>query len=159
MTTMSNLWKWHHRKLQFGETPWDDMPREQLLRETQRMYAALIASRGVLWISQRDNEYSLYWKRGGCGGEAVEMVEQALSPYYDREHSGGGYEPAYNSFFRYAVDLLFDGCGSNWMVCDNGDMVGSYEGKVHTVCPLCRDRGKGEVSMRPLKWSDLAPRR
>lgn len=153
---MSNLWKWASRKLGWGETPWDDMPREQLLREVQRMYSALISARGSLINGQRFDSENPYWKRGGCGGEAVEMVEQALSPYKG-DHQGNGYEPAYDTFFRYANDLLFDGCGSNWMVCDNGDMVGSYTGKQHTVCELCRARGKGEVPMRPLQWSDLDP--
>jgi len=174
----SHLWKWPFRKLNWGETPWDDLPREYLVREVQRMYAALVAARGPLKTGQRSDARNRYWERGGVGGDAIEKVEQALSPYFDVEHAGGGYEPAYHSFFRYAVDLLFDGCGSGWAVCDRGDMVGLYgavprpsgaqrqpvrveeeDGRLSYCCPLCRERDGSESPMRLIQWSDLTPRR
>jgi hypothetical protein len=156
---MTNLWKWTFRKLEWGETPWDDMPREQLVREVQRMYSALILARGPLINGKRREESSPYWRRGGVGGDAIDRVEQALSPYKNDESDGGGYEPAYRSFFRYAVDLLFDGHGSNWAVCENEHMIGAYFSDRPETCSLCRETGKGEVSMRPITWDDLQPKR
>ncbi len=161
VSEMTNLWKWEGpRDLQWGETPWNtpDMPREQLVREVQRMYAALTAARGPLWIAARDNADHPYWKRGGIGGDALEMVEQALSPYKGN-HDGNGYEPAYRSFFRFATDLLFDGFGFGWAICKNEHLLALHDGKRVEVCERCRASGDGEAFMRPLQWSDLEPRK
>lgn len=147
------------RDLKFGETPWDDMPREELLREVQRMYSALVSARGVLREAQRGEEHSPYWKKNvpdhrgvgggwGSGGEALLKVEQALAPYLDARGDDGN---TYDAFFRYANAILFDGL-LVWKVCDACEQfVGNYDGLAIDKCHLCG----GDV--RPLAWDDLRP--
>jgi hypothetical protein len=138
------------RVLEWGETPWDDMPREQLIRETQRMYAALVAAHGPLAMIKYSDPTSPFWGRGGTGGDALTMVKQALAPYPD--------EPAYRSFFRYAVDLLFEGLGSKWMICEKCEgMTGSYDDRSPTSCVSCRMKDEVGGVLRPIRWDDLKP--
>ena len=143
------------RKLEWGETPWDNMPRAKLLRETQRMYAALVSARSPLAMMQQADPTAPFWRLDGTGGKALAKVEQALAPYPG--------EPAYRSFFRYATDLLFDGLGSGWMVCDKCDCMtaGVTAADRPKDCASCRMKVKSEpgVPVRPLRWSDLKPKK
>ncbi len=145
------------REMKWGETPWDDMSREQLVREVQRMYSALVEARGVINLAKLtdEREYpntpSPYWNaKDGVGRHAMEKVRQALAIYDSR------LDDIYRAFFRYADDLLFDGkLGFNWMIGRCGDIVGDFESNGHQICPLCKANGKGEIPMRPITWDDL----
>lgn len=136
------------RKLEWGETPWDDMPREQLLREVQRMYAALLAARSPLAMWKLRDPESPFWSIHGTGGRALSMADQALAPYPN--------EPAYRSFFRYAVDLLFEGVGSNWMICEGClGMVGNHLDRPTSCClPRC-EKADPKPVFRKICWDDL----
>src|SRR5579863_5439648 len=90
------------KKLQWGETPWDTLSKEELLREVQRMFSALETAQSVLRLVQ-DTE-SAYWGTQGSGGRALDRVSQVITSVYETYDA----ESVYRSFFRYASSLLFD---------------------------------------------------
>lgn len=136
------------RDLEWGETPWDDMPREELVRETQRLYAALVEARRVLESYGCGDSKNPFWQRGGDGGDALEMAGEALGTYGDVR------AVLYRSFFRYAVGLLFPGVGADWHVCVAcGLIIGSDE-----RADVIHD-GHARAPTRPIEWRDLAPKR
>lgn len=154
------------RELKWGETPWDAMSRDELLREVQRMYAALGSLGNVARMTKHANPDSPYWGKDGSGGRAIEMERQIAASL--SEYDG---EDMYRSFFRYAYDLLFDQSngyrlGFGWVICPEcGQMVGStYKGDgvyVSNAGQPCAKHGIGKPDcvgiLRPIEWSDLAP--
>ena len=176
------------KRLDWGETPWDGLSSEELLRECWKMFAALQSAESIikqcriqyLWhklpsgIEQEQVHEAMeslikadpYWGHG-MGGRAMEEVRQAMS-----RRDAFDSEDIYRSFFRYATDLLFeerDGMeiGFGWDVCPVcGDMIGrSGDGKRHGGL-ACKDtascgRTNGECPgiMRPIDWVDLMPKR
>jgi len=150
-------------RLRWGETPWDDLSREELLREVQRMYAAVNAMYSALAIVSH-GDVSGYWGPDGSGGRALEMGRQIEEPLRDRYG-----DTMFRAFFRYAIDLLFE-CrpgfriGYGWVVCPVcGQLSGDYEGGSH-IGKRCADLlprpgptgGLCIGVLRPLEWSDLA---
>lgn len=117
-------------ELKFGESQFDQMDQMELRRQCQRLYVALVASNSVmrvLRVPEIPNRLDPFWASpDGSGGRALEMARQALQ----KAQGGANEEIAYRSFFRYAVDLLFEGkLGSNWHVCEKcGLMVGDAAG-------------------------------
>lgn len=137
--------------LRFGETPWDNLPREDLLREVQRMYAALQTAESVMKFSA-DN--SGFWTRG-TGFRAMQKTKMALAAVRGKYDS----ESVYRSFFRYAADLLFspDIDETWWTACDGGCKVFiGAEGLVGEPCSECASQGREGVR-RALEWRDLEP--
>lgn len=155
------------KRLAFGETPWDGMPQATLLRETQRMYAALIATRSALAIARSQDPAGPYWGgESGTGGRALAMADSILDPLHDAYgRNGRGSEAIFRAFFRYAVDLLFSpALGYAWTACDGG--CGVFIGPIRDPertspndagkpCQECARHGR-EFTRRPLQWSDLA---
>lgn len=155
------------RRLEWGQTPFDELSREELQRQCQRLYAATESLTSVVKMFQAGQERSPYWTRGP-GGRALEQGEQALEAARQDFHRGD----IYDSFFRYACDLLFTRrkphlrLQREWAVCPKcAQMVGSLE--TNYAGRLCRDvaswalGGKTPCSgvLRPLEWGDLAPSR
>lgn len=112
------------RVLKWGETPFDSLSREELLRHCQRYYAACESMVSCLAIIKSGDEYhrgkgaNPYWGFGGSGAHALEQGEQAL----DAARVGIDRESIYRSFFRYARDLLFESKGAmrlgfDWHIC------------------------------------------
>lgn len=144
------------RKLNWGETPWDDLSREELLREVQKLYSALDAARSVMTIVSKSNP-SGFWRGTGSGRLAIEKCAQAQerARMFDSES-------VYRSFFRYADDLLFEGMGCDWVVCDRCEGMWSNiapEGKdlVGEPCRNC-DRKGIDSPLRKITWDDLKPK-
>lgn len=143
--------------LNYGETPWDGMSREELLREVQRMFAAVNASHSVMNIQRQYAPDHPFWGNDGSGGWALEMTRQIDEPL--REQYGDGMHTA---FFRYALDLLFDGSdyriGGGWAVCPVcGDMYGRRANGVDSIGEPCGDHLRKDCPgiLRPLEWSDI----
>jgi len=85
------------RKLEWGQTPWDQWTREELLYEVRRMYSALVS----LTSAARVDMYSdPYWTEG-MGGAALEKTRQIFVSLHKQYSS----EDIYRSFFRYALVL------------------------------------------------------
>ena len=145
------------RDLNWGETPWDDMPREELVRETQRFYAAIVEAKSILGQSAYGRTAMPFWSSVGMGGRALARATKALEPY---EGKWPGETP-YRAFFRYAVDLLFPGMGAGWHICDAcGFMLGSSpDGTPPAGCIDCAYKGRTAPPLRPIEWRDLNPKR
>lgn len=148
------------KELQWGETPWDGLSRDELLREVQRMYAAVVAleTTSKLWRCQ--DEHSPFWGKHGTGWRGLEHARQILKPL----HAAYGAEQIFRSFFRYAGDLLFDGLGLEWAVCDKcGQMIGGHLGEDGSYTSIAGQscssflRDKCSGTFRPLTWEDLSP--
>jgi hypothetical protein len=162
------------RKLQFGETPWDTLTREELLREVQRMYAACTSAQSVLAIlGPVPKTFDVFWNVGS-GRAAADKLDQIIGDVEARFDS----ESVYRAFFRYACDLLFrplvlnseekryversrlspPSHGFGWRICavpDCGVMTGHDDPRRPE--PRCAVEGHGP--MRPLEWRDLEPRK
>lgn len=169
------------KKLNWGQTPWDALSREELLREVWKMFSALQSANSALlqirdslfWnragLSESDTSEQirkkienaaagdLYWGKG-TAGSAISKIEQALCR--TEKYSS---EDIYRSFFRYADDLLFKRnglrIGFGWAVCPKcGTMVGETLDGESAVGKTCDWKvGKCGGILRPLEWSDLSP--
>ncbi len=154
--------------LKYGETPWDNLPRETLLREVQRMYAAIISLNSALRLC-RANDRGGFWSvpgdgmsstdRGGTGGHALEMARSIIEPLHEQHES----ENIYRAFFRYAVDLLFSpSLGFSWTACNGCKVFLGDEGQspehrsLDKPCPECARHNRHFIRRR-LEWRDLQP--
>lgn len=133
--------------LPFGKTPWDDMPRDELLVEMKRFYSALNDSRCALNIL-RGEEVVGYWGLRGTGGTAMAKADEAMAPYEDMA------EDLYKAYFRYADDLLFKApVGFQFGVCLNcKKSFGNYDHDPPRVPGRCTNCGG---PMRALCWDDM----
>jgi hypothetical protein len=62
------------KELKWGQTPWDDLPREELLRHIQRLYSALESARSMFQINAHGGS-GRYWS-----SEGVPVEEQLRRP-------------------------------------------------------------------------------
>lgn len=144
------------RDLAWGQTPFDDMSREELLFEVRRMFGALTAGRSALALCVHNDRLSPFWSATGTGGRALRMVDIACE---DLDDGGEFSERIYRMYYRYATDLLFEPrFGFGWWICGEcGDMWGDPDkGKPHENCinQTCAGFGK---PLRRLQWSDMKP--
>ena len=144
------------KELEWGETPWDNFSREDLLREVQRMYSAVLSAHSVMILS-REPSSLFWWSDDGSGRRALAKTQMVLDKVKELGYKD---ENIYRSFFRYAIDLLFTPeLGFGWAVCDTCDsMIGSgvdTKDMVGEECPFCKNNGKLSL-MRKLEWKDLA---
>ena len=98
------------KSLKWGETPWDNMGKDELLREVQRMYSAARSLYAIVRMDADMREHfggnTVYFGKTGVGGAALEKGRQVIDALFERYKEGEG--DVYSSFFRYADDLLFD---------------------------------------------------
>lgn len=139
------------RSLKWGETPFDRMSREELLRHAQRLYAAAESMESELEAHQYGREESPYWAEGGAGWNALTQGSQAVaaaSEGFDREE-------IYRMFFRYARDLLFDGVGNRWRICPKCRVMAgrAWNGDSLTGAPCVSPKCDGVL--RKITWEDL----
>jgi hypothetical protein len=132
--------------MDFGQTPWDSLSREELLRVVQRFYSALNSSQSVLQLCKTNMPDGPFWHDGGSGGKALLKADEALAPYEDQQ------EAIYRAFFRYADDLLFNNpnIGFQWAVCTSCNAV--FADGEPRVPPDCADCGH---PTRPYTWDDI----
>lgn len=135
------------RRLQWGETPFDDLTRAELLRLVQAYHAATISAHSVMAI-QSEMAPSHYWAVDGSGGRALRMAKHLLNLAGENDPDPAS-ENIYRSFFRAAVGLLFPYMGEqdkfyNWGINDKGIMT----------APFNPDEG-----YRPIEWRDVLPQR
>jgi hypothetical protein len=148
------------KTLKWGETPWDKMTREELMREVQRSYAAVEGAHGVLDQLRFGTESNPFWSNEGVGGRAMSRLNAILDPIKAK------YNEVYHSFFRYATPLLFDE-PNKWVVCPEcGTMLKGLVGKETSamVGSKCGDNMPGAAKscpgvMRWVEWSDMQPGR
>jgi hypothetical protein len=140
------------KRLEWGETPFDKLSRDELLRHAQRMYNTVESMYSALRLSSHGRTDG-FWGTEGTGGKAIEKGRQVLEPIHQEWEK----EDIYRSFFRYATDLLFAKneyrIGAGWGVCPKcGTMLGeTLDGKTSIGNPCIRC---GET-LRALSWEDL----
>jgi hypothetical protein len=141
------------RELHWGETPWDNLSREELLREVQRLYSAATSAYSVIDLFKVVQPIAPYWGENGFGAAALEKLRQCIEDGVAAQYDEGD---IYQSFFRYADDLLFHPSAyrevrDDWMVCDTcGRMCAP--GEEGDAC-IFEKSGK----LRKLTWDDLKP--
>ena len=110
-------------ELSFGQTPWDNLSKEELLTEVQRMYSALNSAYTVLKMDKiradLTGDGTEYYGPDGLGGAAYEKTRQIVEDVETKFSK----DSIYRSFFRFADDFLFEKngyhlIGSGWVVCD-----------------------------------------
>lgn len=160
--------------LEWGQTPWDNMTQKELVRECQRMYAALVGLNSVVKMHrasdqmragmdpESDDPPNPYWGKTGVGGNELEKARQVLEPLHEKY----GQTEIYRAFFRYANDLLFEKNGfqmivDNWVICPEcGAMYGSrttpFDGKLCSSEPFGKKGCAG--TLRRLTWEDIRPK-
>lgn len=145
------------KELTWGQTPWDDLDRDTLLREVQKMASALQSANSVMRIVKASAPDHPFWAEGS-GWTALAKVEQALGRLDQYEG-----ENVYRSFYRYADDLLFERTpgariGFGWAVCPVcGQMLGEGvdgHSQIGTPCNSHINK-KCPGVLRALEWSDL----
>jgi hypothetical protein len=147
------------KTLKYGQTPWDGLSREELLRELQRAYSAVVSTRSALRVLARGKTDG-YWSKRGTGGHAIAKADRVVA--IEAEYEGGG-ETIWRAFFRYADDLLFDGLGYDWDICPKcGTMLGrSQPNGERMTGKVCGEhfpaKNKCDGIMRPLTWDDMSP--
>jgi hypothetical protein len=146
------------KKMKWGETPWDTLSREELLREVQRMFSALETVTSVLTLFRIRDEKSSFWEEQGSGGRALYRASQVIDPVYETYDA----ESVYRSFFRYAASLLFDVPDEDkWIICPICGGMWSGKETTHYVGTVCSEYPVAPNSTCPgilrwLEWSDLA---
>lgn len=149
------------KELQWGETPWDSLSREELLREVQRLYSAVQSARSVLAMLRQEQRTG-FWGWRGSGGTALDKAEQCV----DRVETVFDRESIYRAFYRYADDLLFDcsqhDIGFGWGLCPVCKItIGRGSDGLPTAGRLCAEylpKGCPGI-LRPLTWEDLQPKK
>lgn len=133
------------RDLRWGETPFDDLNRAELLRLVQAYHSAAVSARSILRIGRIGQETSPYWSREGSGGRALAKLDHLVTLCGDGGMNAAS-ERIYRSFFRSAIGLLFPGLKDkfdDWGVNDKGEWIAPNPGP--------------ERGFRPVRWSDLLP--
>jgi hypothetical protein len=174
------------KTLQWGQSPWDDLKREQLLRSIQQMYAAFAAIYSIHLTEMdtyklmhernypvEDPYQSPYYGKRGVGGAALEMCRQVLDPLYAKfgegmGDDGKGKANIYGLFYQFANDLLFENngfqmIGHGWAVCPEcGAMFGRKGNGETAFGKPCSGNFGGKLDcagvLRPLTWDDLKPK-
>ena len=144
------------KKLEWGQTPWDNYSREELLREVQRMYCALMANEGVIRAMKNSGEFPVFWGKSGYGGAAAEMTNQILKPLH-RDYTEEG---IFRAFFRTASSLLFQRNGfarmsGIWIICCVCRKYTEQQDDSH-VGHQCGDPGC-DGKLRLMTWDDMLP--
>ena len=141
------------KSLEFGETPWDDLSREQLLRLVWQYHSSTLSLLSIARQSRLGEEISPYWQPGGSGWKAIEKAELLMR--IAGEDSDEGAENIYRCFFRYVNRWLFPRAkflqGHDfWWICEKcGEMAAAGQPPRKT-CD-CRAR------WRKARFSDIRP--
>lgn len=142
--------------LWFGQTPWDSMSRDELLRAIQRLYFAANEMHGALLQLRLGNERHWLWGPASIPTKGLAIGGAALDPY----HRGNDQRSdIYHAFFQTAGELLFPGiiC-RGWHICDGCKAMTEQFGAPHDrVCFYCAYRKRTVAPMRPVEWRDMEP--
>ena len=155
------------KNLKWGETPWDNMTREELLLEVRRMYSALRSLYSVVRVDAATRVHfggnTRYYSETGVGGAALEKGRQVIESLFAQYENGE--EDIYRAFFRYADQLLFDTStgyeflSKEWHVCTEcGTMLGENPRGKKLLGARCSDvfgLKKCNGTYRLLTWDDL----
>ncbi|HEJ2342242.1 TPA: hypothetical protein ACWLUJ_005759 [Pseudomonas aeruginosa] len=144
------------KELEWGQTPFDECTREELIHHCARLYSATSALSSAAQMVQ---DKSRFWTQGS-GAEALEKGRQAL----ESARNGFDAENIYRAYFRYAGDLLFSEAPgleirTGWVVCPVCGQIASTFGGGSNSGKMCSEILPGDCSgiLRELSWDDLKP--
>jgi hypothetical protein len=149
------------KKLEFGQSPFDHMSREELLVQCQRMYSATVSLVSITEMHRHLDKGSIYWTIGS-GAKALEKGLQALTA----AQQGWDDEQIHRAFFQYANNILFEDkpnlqVGNGMVICAScGFSVGLGSDEplpVGRQCQEFRPSGECDGTLRKIEWSDLKP--
>ncbi len=123
----------------WNQTPWDDMDREQLIRELIKRQSAIHWALYPLACAAREG--GVFWSHEGCGGKALETIEACKTQEF----------PA----LRYVDSITFpDSHGSQWTVCDKcGEMLGGGDTNGYPCTGLSKRGCTG--THHPITWETI----
>lgn len=144
--------------LEYGQTPWDDLSKEELLLEVKRLYSATVSLYSSLKMCADMSRGDPYFTdRRSRGYKALSKGEQAMLA------AQRSYQPGevYSCYFRYADDLLFSGVGDGWLIDSTGRLgaispehAAQYDGSEASVSGMYGMTGV----IRKITWQDLEPK-
>jgi hypothetical protein len=132
--------------LQWGETPFDDLTRAELLRLVQAYHLALVSAGDALRQLCLQDPISPFWGADGQGGRALARGD-TLKALVDGE-SQEARDRIYRQFYRAAAGLLFPTLPDpfhDWGVNGKGEWCAPSPGP--------------DWGYRPVEWQDLLPGR
>lgn len=133
------------KDLRWGETPYDDLTRGELLRLVQAQHSALVSCSSVLRLMRTGQKDSPFWLDRGAGYGALHKA-MSLLKLSGALGMNDESESIHRSFFRYADSLLFpDLDGARWYVTPDGAMFSPGPPR------------EGQEGARPMEWKDLLP--
>jgi hypothetical protein len=130
--------------LRWGETPFDDLTRAELLRLVQAYHMALVSADGALRQVRLHDPASQFWEADGPGGRALARAE-TLEAMVSGE-SEEARKRIYRQFYRADAGLLFpslDDPFHDWGVNGKGEW--------------CAPNPGPDWGYRPVEWRDLLP--
>lgn len=145
------------KELEWGQTPFDNMSRSELLVMVRRMYSA-VASLNSVVNQYRHFTPGPYWDQENTGGRALTKGTSVLESIH-AEHDP---DNIYRAYYRYADELLFPELVKEWAVCSScGSMVGLDSKSRSAVGKKCTSllghTPKCPGIFRSLDLSDLRP--
>ncbi|MHD0644161.1 hypothetical protein ACYPKM_00825 [Pseudomonas aeruginosa] len=141
--------------LEWGQTPFDKLSREELLLHCSRLYSATRALQSTLAM------LTAPMKSKDFASLSLEKGRQALA----KVDEGFSQESIYKAYYRYADDLLFENTpkvmvGEGWVLCPKCQgMYGGGSVKEGTLCneAMPAPNNPCDGLLRKLEWSDLQP--
>ncbi len=139
------------KDLKWGQTPFDDMTRDEMHLLLRRMFMALVHGRSVVAMLKYGQETSPYWGDHGSGGKALAMMADVLAELKQDEHD----EETFRSYFRYAGQLLFPDLPRDysWWINDEGEgeLIGCK------TMPTAESHPEFNGAWRAFTFDDLKP--
>jgi len=144
-------------RMKFGETPFDNLTREQLLLLLLKHQMAMDRLLGVVsyWkhLSGEHAETNQpYWSELGLGGHALAIAREVMGIYAKTEAQRSS---LFRKFFRYASSIMFPNQRrgmSPWMKCSKCDQLVTTM-KSSSNDPKCFCGGE----LSPFTMKDLRP--
>ena len=131
-------------KLKWGETPFDDLTRAELLRLVQAYHSTVVAAQCVMKLAAGP-DVSSFWSFEGSGGRALAKANALMNLAGENDKDPAS-EKIYRMFFRSADVLLFphlrESRWGDWGINDKGEMIAPH---------------KGQEGFRPIEWRDILP--
>jgi hypothetical protein len=130
--------------LRWGETPFDDLSRAELLRLVQAYHLALVSADGALRQVRLQDPANPFWEADGQGGRALARAD-TLKTLVDGENAEARMHID-RQFYRAAAGLLFPMLADpfhDWGVNGQGEW--------------CAPNPGSDWGYRPVEWQDLLP--
>jgi hypothetical protein len=109
--------------LEWGQTPFDDMTRDEMLHELKTQFNAIMAASAALHVLSWHDKDSPFWQYHGTGGRAKMQIDSVT----ERVNNGSddGLEAISGCYFRYADQLLFPELAGRdeWSINGEGQMI------------------------------------